>query len=292
MIENMQNGESTGSTSGAMAKIGQVISGVITDRNFALTYVAGRCKTSMAEVRRWMSGSVTPSKLEWSALCVLSRSFLTHSATWEAACVEHELRHGKRDPHSIEPDGADEATPDIALPREAINRAVDVDVDVDHPSIDRDRDSMHRSMHDLISTISPAELEAAGAAGAAFRRHLREESEPAKIQPATGEAIDSALRQGREDRVAASLPPLPAVTSSAPISPPDPAAPQAAAIQSTPRAINAGATRRVIVPADFVLYACKLSRGRFVQIPLPLDLSIADVERIHAFLLTQVDDPE
>ncbi len=51
-------------------------------------------------------------------------------------------------------------------------------------------------------------------------------------------------------------------------------------------------TQAVMVPADFVLYACKLSRGRFVQIPLPLELTRVDVERIHAFLLTQVDDPE
>lgn len=48
----------------------------------------------------------------------------------------------------------------------------------------------------------------------------------------------------------------------------------------------------VAVPADFVVYRTKISGGRVIALPLPSDLSAEDVRRLHAVLLTFVDDPE
>ncbi len=44
------------------------------------------------------------------------------------------------------------------------------------------------------------------------------------------------------------------------------------------------------VPWDFVLYKCKISGGQVIELALPPNLTAEDVKRIHAFLLTQVDD--
>jgi hypothetical protein len=49
-------------------------------------------------------------------------------------------------------------------------------------------------------------------------------------------------------------------------------------------------TKAVDVPAEFIIYRCKISKGRVLEIPLPPDFTQADVKRLHAFLLTQVDD--
>lgn len=50
--------------------------------------------------------------------------------------------------------------------------------------------------------------------------------------------------------------------------------------------------KSIKVPAEFVIYRCKLSGGRVIEIPLPQKFTRADVGRLHAFLLTQVDDEE
>ncbi len=49
-------------------------------------------------------------------------------------------------------------------------------------------------------------------------------------------------------------------------------------------------TQAVIVPADFVVYKCKIGGGRVINIPLPPKFTKADVTRLTAFLETQVDD--
>jgi hypothetical protein len=46
------------------------------------------------------------------------------------------------------------------------------------------------------------------------------------------------------------------------------------------------------VPAGFAVYRCRITRGRILAIPLPADLSRADVDRLCAFLQTQADDDE
>jgi hypothetical protein len=46
----------------------------------------------------------------------------------------------------------------------------------------------------------------------------------------------------------------------------------------------------VKVPRDFIVYKCKISKSRVIEIPLPPDFTKADVARLHAFLQTQVDD--
>ena len=49
-------------------------------------------------------------------------------------------------------------------------------------------------------------------------------------------------------------------------------------------------TQSVDVPADFIVYRCKISGGRVIEIPLPPKFSKADVARLNAFLQTQIDD--
>jgi hypothetical protein len=44
------------------------------------------------------------------------------------------------------------------------------------------------------------------------------------------------------------------------------------------------------VPDTFVVYRCKISQGRVIEVPLPRDFKMADVNRLCAFLKTQVDD--
>ena len=48
----------------------------------------------------------------------------------------------------------------------------------------------------------------------------------------------------------------------------------------------------VRVPADFVLYQCKIGPGKMLCLPLPRDLSTVEAYRISAFIFTQVDDED
>jgi hypothetical protein len=47
----------------------------------------------------------------------------------------------------------------------------------------------------------------------------------------------------------------------------------------------------ISVPAGFIIYKCKISGGRIIEIPLPPEFTKADASKMHAFLLTQIDDP-
>lgn len=48
--------------------------------------------------------------------------------------------------------------------------------------------------------------------------------------------------------------------------------------------------KTIEVPADFIVYRCKISGGRVIEIPLPPKFSKADVSRLTAFLETQIDE--
>jgi hypothetical protein len=52
------------------------------------------------------------------------------------------------------------------------------------------------------------------------------------------------------------------------------------------------ATQTITVPEDFIIYRCKIGKGRVIEIPLPPEFTTAEVERLYAFLKTQVDEPE
>ena len=49
-------------------------------------------------------------------------------------------------------------------------------------------------------------------------------------------------------------------------------------------------TQSVVVPADYIIYRCKISGGRVIEVPLPRDFTTSDAEKMYAFLKTQVDD--
>lgn len=51
-------------------------------------------------------------------------------------------------------------------------------------------------------------------------------------------------------------------------------------------------SQTITVPLDFIVYRCKIGKGRIIEIPLPPDFTTADVKRLYAFLQTQVDDEE
>lgn len=57
----------------------------------------------------------------------------------------------------------------------------------------------------------------------------------------------------------------------------------------TPTSSDGGS---IPVPADFVVYRCRITRGRILALALPVDLSRADVDRLCAFLQTQADDDD
>lgn len=46
------------------------------------------------------------------------------------------------------------------------------------------------------------------------------------------------------------------------------------------------------VPKDYIIYRCKLTKSLVIEIPLPPRFSAADARKLHAFLLTQVDDDD
>lgn len=56
--------------------------------------------------------------------------------------------------------------------------------------------------------------------------------------------------------------------------------------------VAAPGMKTVSVPADYVIYKCKISKGQILEIPLPRQFRKMDVERLHAFLLTQMDEEE
>lgn len=55
-------------------------------------------------------------------------------------------------------------------------------------------------------------------------------------------------------------------------------------------AIIDGSSQSVKVPANYVLYQCKVGPGKFVCLPLPPELTYAEAARISRFVLTQTDD--
>ncbi|MBK7539697.1 MAG: hypothetical protein IPI49_30975 [Myxococcales bacterium] len=46
----------------------------------------------------------------------------------------------------------------------------------------------------------------------------------------------------------------------------------------------------IAVPSNFIVYRCKIAKGRILEIPLPPEFTKTEVERLYAFLLTQVDE--
>ncbi len=66
-----------------------------------------------------------------------------------------------------------------------------------------------------------------------------------------------------------------------------------AAKESAPPATHVPENMQTLhVPADFVIYKCKIGQGRVINIPLPPRFTSSDVKRLHAFLATQVDDDD
>jgi ribosomal protein L12E/L44/L45/RPP1/RPP2 len=49
-------------------------------------------------------------------------------------------------------------------------------------------------------------------------------------------------------------------------------------------------TKTITVPADFIVYRCKITNGRVIEIPLPATFSMTDVTRLYNFLKTQIDE--
>jgi hypothetical protein len=60
--------------------------------------------------------------------------------------------------------------------------------------------------------------------------------------------------------------------------------------EATPSDKHVAGTQTLRVPSDFVVYRCKISKGRVLEIPLPKDFTQRDAERMYAFLKTQIDD--
>jgi hypothetical protein len=83
-----------------------------------------------------------------------------------------------------------------------------------------------------------------------------------------------------------------AARASVPASPPVPMRLHARPEALAARGVDTPSMQAVAVPADYIVYVSKISRGRLVKIPLPDDLTRADVERLYAVMLTCTDDEE
>ncbi len=64
--------------------------------------------------------------------------------------------------------------------------------------------------------------------------------------------------------------------------------------ETKPLAIAAVAsdTQVVVVPKDFVIYKCKIGKGKIIEIPLPPTFTKSEATKLHNFLLTQIDDDD
>jgi hypothetical protein len=51
-------------------------------------------------------------------------------------------------------------------------------------------------------------------------------------------------------------------------------------------------TQQITVPEDFIVYRCKISEARVIEIALPPKFTNTDFKRLKAFLATQIDDLE
>lgn len=58
---------------------------------------------------------------------------------------------------------------------------------------------------------------------------------------------------------------------------------------ATPSASPSG-MQTMKVPADFIIYKCKIGGGKIIDIALPPTFRQVDVDKLHAFLKTQIDD--
>ena len=69
-----------------------------------------------------------------------------------------------------------------------------------------------------------------------------------------------------------------------------PSAPKDKAPDATSESVSG--MQVVHVPADFVIYKCKIGKGRVIDIPLPPNFTKAEAGKLYAFLQTQVDDDD
>ncbi len=53
---------------------------------------------------------------------------------------------------------------------------------------------------------------------------------------------------------------------------------------------SSNGTQTMRVPADFIIYKCKIGGGKIIDIALPPTFRQVDVDKLHAFLKTQIDD--
>lgn len=190
-------GEATRRFSEALARVHQ-------ERNYVLSYVARRCRTTDDVVRRWLSGDLVPGEHDWFWLCRMCQDLQSSDFVrlWCAARDEAAVR-----------DAGDVSRPD-----------------------DRQDDRQDASPEvDRLPDPAP-------------------EARPAAAQVAS-----------------TSTPSL------------------EGAVPGRPKAEAARVQVQVQIE-ETVEYPCRITRGRYVRLRVPVDLTTADVERIAAFLRTQADD--
>ena len=51
-------------------------------------------------------------------------------------------------------------------------------------------------------------------------------------------------------------------------------------------------TKTITVPANYVVYRCKISGGCIIELPLPPEFTKADARKLYAFLKTQDEEGE
>lgn len=133
------------------------------------------------------------------------------------------------------------------------------------PMADRLANVLHRDF-ELLETVAPAAAQA-----------FIESARFVGLVTAANN-IAPKLPTGGEPPAAAPSAPLPEPKIDVP--PPTAAAPS----------VERAGMQAVWVPSDYLIYKCKIGKGRVLDIPLPREFTKADVKRLTAFLDTQVDD--
>lgn len=177
----------------------QALVKIVSENNFAPSYLARRCRTTLTSVESWLGGSSVPRSQLWWELCRVSRAFQDPRLEELRFAAESSWQSAAEDP-----------VPDSSL--------------------------------DAVPAPAGATSTDVGTTPQPDRRVARR---------------NTALAQGTPDDAKASR--------------------------------SKTQTKK---PEPCVEFTCKIRVGMLLKIELPIDLTRADVAKIHAFMLSQVDEDQ
>lgn len=241
----------------ARGRFASALRDLLRQGNYATPFIASRCKSSIAEVARWKTGASMPDESEWAMMRSVSREFHGLTGLLADAWREWKEQAGQSSKDEATPAGDGAA---IGLVVESVVEAIRgvVQQEASERETDAAREPTSAPMALLASELASSVVEQAQDL---IRHDLSlDQDQLIKIRNAQRTAPTGGIASSGADLELDRQP--------------------------SPRSAGSG---RVLAPTELVVYTCKIGRGRILHISLPLDLTRQDVDRLHAFMLTQVD---